>query len=143
MGEYNHTIDAKGRVTMPAKFREELGDRFFVTRGFEGCLTAYPPERWERIQNNLNALSLTNTAGRKLTRIFLGNAIEVEVDQMGRILITQPLRNAAGITKNVVLTGLGDRVEIWDQDEWNKVNGRDAFENLSEEELEKLEGLDL
>ncbi|MDO4489053.1 MAG: division/cell wall cluster transcriptional repressor MraZ [Eubacteriales bacterium] len=143
MGEYNHTMDAKGRVTIPAKFREELGDKFVVTRGFEGCLTAYPPERWERIENNLKALSLTNSAGRKLTRLFLGNAIECEVDQMGRILITQPLRNAASINKNVVLTGLGDRVEIWDKDAWDKINGNDVFEEMTQDELDKLEELEL
>lgn len=143
MGEYNHTLDAKGRVTVPARFREELGDSFVVTRGFEGCITAYPKERWERIENNLMSLSLTNAAGRKLTRLFLGNAIECEVDKMGRILIPQPLRNAASIVKDVVLTGLGDRVEIWDQETWNSINGADALENLTEDELKSLEGLEL
>lgn len=143
MGEYNHTLDAKGRVTIPSRFREELGDSFVVTRGFEGCITAYPAERWEIIRENLMSLSLTNKAGRKLTRIFLGNAVECEVDKMGRILIPQPLRNAAEIVKDVVLTGLGDRVEIWNQEKWNSINGADALEDLTEEELESLEGLEL
>lgn len=143
MGEYNHTLDAKGRLTIPARFREELGDVFVVTRGFEGCLTAYPMDRWERFKNNLMALSLTNPGGRKLSRLFLGNACECEVDKMGRILLSQPLRNAAQIKKDVVLTGLGDRVEIWDQEAWNKVNGCDAFDNLSDSDLTSLEGLEL
>ena len=143
MGEYNHTLDAKGRLTVPARFREELGDVFVVTRGFEGCITAYPMERWERIRLNLANLSLTNQAGRKLSRLFLGNAIECEVDKMGRILLPQPLRNVASITKDVVLTGLGDRVEIWDQERWDEINGADAFEQLSEEELKSIEGLEL
>jgi len=142
-GEYNHSIDAKGRVTVPAKFREVLGDTFVITRGFEGCLSAYPMERWDRIEKNLMSLSLTNAAGRKLTRLFLGNAIECEVDKMGRILIPQPLRNAAGILRDVVLTGLGDHIEVWDSEAWNKVNGADALENLSEDELRSLEELEL
>jgi len=142
-GEYNHTIDAKGRVTVPSRFREVLGDHFVITRGFDGCLAAYPAERWDRIEKNLMALSLTNAAGRKLTRLFLGNAIECDVDKMGRILIPQPLRNAAGISRDVVITGLGDRVEVWDSEAWNKVNGADALENLSEDELRSLEELEL
>ena len=142
-GEYNHSIDTKGRVTVPARFREVLGDSFVITRGFEGCLSAYPMERWDRIEKNLMALSLTNAAGRKLTRLFLGNAIECEVDKKGRILIPQPLRNAAGITRDVVLTGLGDHIEVWDSEAWNKVNGADALENLSAEELKSLEELEL
>lgn len=142
-GEYNHTIDAKGRVTVPSRFREVLGDHFVITRGFDGCLAAYPAERWDRIEKNLMALSLTNAAGRKLTRLFLGNAIECDVDKMGRILIPQPLRNAAGISRDVVMTGLGDRVEVWDSEAWNKVNGADALENLSEDELRSLEELEL
>lgn len=142
-GEFNHTMDAKGRVTVPARFRDELGNRFVVTRGFEGCLTAYPPERWERVQRNLESLSLTNPAGRKLSRLFLGNAVECELDQMGRILITSPLRTAAGLSKDIVLTGLGDRVEIWDKASWDKLNGSDAFDNMTPEELSKLEELEL
>ena len=142
-GEYNHTMDAKGRVTVPARFREELGASFVVTRGFEGCLTAYPQERWSRIQKNLESLSLTNTAGRKLSRLFLGNAIECEPDQMGRILIPTPLRSAADLKKDIVLTGLGDRVEIWDKEAWDVLNGRNALENMTPEELTRLEELEL
>lgn len=142
-GEYNHTLDAKGRVTVPSRFRDELGDVFVITRGFEGCIAAYPMARWNRIEENLMKLSLTNAAGRKLTRLFLGNAIECEVDKMGRILIPQPLRNAAGITRDVVLTGLGDHVEIWDIDAWNEQNSADSLEHMTEEELASLEGLEL
>ena len=143
MGEYNHSLDAKGRLTFPSKFREELGDTFVVTRGFEGCLTVYPAERWERIKNNLLQMSLTNPAGRKLTRLILGNACECEADKMGRILLPAPLRDVSGITRDVVLTGLGDRVEIWDREAWDNVNGKDAFESLSEDELRSMEGLEL
>ena len=142
-GEYNHSIDTKGRLTVPFRFRDVLGDSFVITRGFEGCLSAYPMERWERIEKNLMALSLTNAAGRKLTRLFLGNAIDCEVDKMGRILIPQPLRNAAGITRDVVITGLGDHIEVWDSAAWNQINGADALANLTEDELQSIEELEL
>lgn len=142
-GDYNHTVDAKGRVTIPSRFREALGDQFVITRGFEGCLAAYPMKRWERIEKNLMALSLTNEAGRKLKRLFLGNASDCEVDKMGRVLIVQPLRAAAGITKDVVITGLGEYVEIWDSEAWNRINGAGALEELSDEELKSLSELEL
>lgn len=141
MGEYNHTIDAKGRVTIPAKFRCELGDHFVVTRGLANCLAAYSYERWQKIEENLSKLSLTNSIGAKLTRLIMGNAIECEVDKMGRILITQTLRNKAGLDKDVVLVGLGDRIEIWSKDAWALVNSDDAFENMTEDENELLSGI--
>lgn len=141
MGEYNHTIDAKGRVTIPAKFRCELGDHFVVTRGLANCLAAYSYERWQKIEENLSKLSLTNSIGMKLTRLIMGNAIECEVDKMGRILITQTLRNKAGLDKDVVLVGLGDRIEIWSKDAWALVNSDDAFENMTEDENELLSGI--
>lgn len=142
-GEYIHTIDAKGRVTIPAKFRDELGSRFVVTRGLEDCLSAYSFERWKRIEDKLSEISLTNKAGMKLTRLIMGNAIECEVDKMGRILITQTLRDKAGLDKDVVLLGLGDRIELWDKAKWDEINSADAFDNMTDEELEKLEGLEL
>lgn len=142
-GEYIHTIDAKGRVTIPAKFRDELGNRFVVTRGLEDCLSAYSFERWKRIEDKLSEISLTNKAGMKLTRLIMGNAIECEVDKMGRILITQTLRDKAGLNKDVVLLGLGDRIELWDKAKWDEINSADAFDNMTDEELEKLEGLEL
>ena len=143
MGEYNHTIDAKGRVTIPAKFRDELGNHFVVTRGLADCLSAYSYERWQKIEANLGKISLTNKAGMKLTRIILGNAIECEVDRMGRILITQALRSKAELDKDVVLVGLGDRIEIWDKAKWDDVNSAEAFDNMTDEELSKLEELEL
>ena len=142
-GEYIHTIDAKGRVTIPAKFRDELGNRFVVTRGLEDCLSAYSFERWKRIEDKLSEISLTNKAGMKLTRLIMGNAIECEVDKMGRILITQTLRDKAGLNKDVVLLGLGDRIELWDKAKWDEINSADAFDNMTDEELSKLEELEL
>lgn len=143
MGEYNHTIDAKGRVTIPAKFRCELGDHFVVTRGLSKCLSAYSYERWQKIEDNLSKISLTNKAGMKLTRLILGNAIECEVDKLGRILISQALRSKAELDKDIVLVGLGDRIEIWNKADWDEVNSEDAFDNMTDEELEALEGIEL
>ncbi len=140
MGEYNHTIDAKGRVTIPAKFRNELGDHFVVTRGLENCLSAYSPERWALIEEAFSKIPITNRAGTKLSRLILGNAIDCEVDKMGRILITQSLRSKADLQKDVVLIGLGDRIEIWDKNNWDEVNSQDVYDQISDEELEKLEG---
>ena len=143
MGAYNHTIDAKGRVTIPAKFRCELGDHFVVTRGLSKCLSAYSYERWQKIEDNLSKISLTSKTGSKLTRLILGNAIECEVDKMGRILITGELRAKADLDKDVVLVGLGNRIEIWNKAEWDEVNAEDAFDSMTDEELEVLEGIEL
>lgn len=144
MGEYNHTIDPKGRVTIPARFRSELGEGFVITRGLDrDCLQGYSRDRWQRIADNLAKITLTSEVGRKLTRILLGNATECEIDKMGRILLPQNLRNRASLDKNVVIVGLGDRIEIWDESNWNKINAPDVFETLSEEELKNLEGLEL
>lgn len=143
MGAYNHTIDAKGRVTIPAKFRCELGDHFVVTRGLSKCLSAYSYERWQKIEDNLSKISLTSKTGSKLTRLILGNAIECEVDKMGRILITGELRAKADLDKDVVLVGLGNRIEIWNKAEWDEINAEDAFDSMTDEELEALEGIEL
>ena len=143
MGAYNHTIDAKGRVTIPAKFRCELGDHFVVTRGLSKCLSAYSYERWQKIEDNLSKISLTSKTGSKLTRLILGNAIECEVDKMGRILITGELRAKADLDKDVVLVGLGNRIEIWNKAEWDEINAEDAFDSMTDEELEVLEGIEL
>lgn len=144
MGEYGHTIDNKGRVTVPVRFRTELGDSFVVTRGLDrDCLSGYSSARWQKIAENLSKISLTSQVGRKLSRILLGNATECEIDRLGRILLPQTLRQRAGLNKNIVLIGLGDRIEIWDESRWNEINSPDVFETLSEEELINLEGLEL
>ena len=142
-GTYNHSIDAKGRLTIPARFRDELGERFVVTRGFDDCLAAYSVGKWTTIEDKLNAIPITNTAGRKLRRVILGNAIECEVDKMGRILIPANLRALAHLKKDVSLTGVGDFIEIRDNALWNDFNENGGLDNMTEEELAKLEELDL
>ncbi len=111
MGEYNHTIDAKGRLIIPSKFREILGDVFVVTKGLDGCLFVYDNEEWKRFEEKLRSLPITNKEARQFVRFFLAGATEAEVDKQGRILIPNVLREFAELTKDVVLVGVGSRIE--------------------------------
>ena len=118
MGEYNHTIDAKGRLIVPAKFREVLGDEFVVTKGLDNCLFVYPNDEWQKFEEKLQTLPLTNKNARQFTRFFLAGAASVEVDKQGRILLPSVLREFAGLEKDVVLVGVASRIEIWSKDRW-------------------------
>ena len=120
MGEYNHTIDAKGRLIVPAKFREILGDEFVVTKGLDNCLFVYPNDEWQKFEEKLQTLPLTNKNARQFTRFFLAGAASVEVDKQGRILLPSVLRECAGMAKDVVLVGVASRIEIWSRDRWNE-----------------------
>ena len=120
MGEYNHTIDAKGRLIVPSKFREILGDAFVVTKGLDGCLFVYDNEEWKLFEEKLRSLPITNKEARQFVRFFLAGATEAEVDKQGRILIPNVLREFAELIKDVVLVGVGSRIEIW---------GKERFEN--------------
>lgn len=119
MGEYSHTIDAKGRIIVPAKFRESLGDNFVVTKGLDNCLFVYTSEDWLKFEEKLRTLPLTNKDARKFTRFFLAGAAEMEIDKQGRILIPSVLREFAALTKEVVFVGVGSRIEIWDRERWD------------------------
>ena len=135
MGEYSHTIDAKGRLIIPAKFREGLGDKFIVSKGFDGCLQANDLTTWAGIQEKLKELPQFNKKTREIRRFFNGGAVEVEVDKQGRILIPAELRDHAGLKKNVSLVGTGSSVEIWDSDKWSGAepeNIDEIAESLSE-----------
>ena len=120
MGEYSHTIDAKGRIIVPAKFRESLGDNIVVTKGLDNCLFVYTSEDWRKFEEKLRTLPLTNKDARKFTRFFLAGAAEMEIDKQGRILIPSVLREFAALEKDVVLVGVGSRIEIWDKARWNE-----------------------
>ena len=117
-GEHKHTIDAKGRLTVPSDFRELLGEKFVLTKGFEGCLSIYPMTEWEAFEKKLSALPLTNKNARTLTRFFVAGATECELDKQGRILIPSTLREFAGLEKNVMLAGQLGRIDIWDEEKW-------------------------
>ncbi len=134
MGAYSHTIDAKGRLIIPAKFRKGLGECFVVSKGFDGCLWAYDPESWKDIEEKLKELPQFRKETRDITRFFLGRAVEAEIDKQGRILIPVPLRQYAGLEKDVTLVGNGSKVEIWDSDKWREAEPEtieDLAENLS------------
>ena len=118
MGEYNHTIDAKGRLIIPAKFREVLGDEFVVTKGMDGCLFVFDNSEWQVFAEKLRSLPMIDKEVRQFTRFFLAGAASVEVDKQGRILLPSVLRDFAGITKDTVLIGVGSRIEIWSKDRW-------------------------
>ncbi len=137
MGEYNHTVDAKGRLIVPSKFREQLGDEFVVTKGLDGCLFVYENSEWKALEEKLHALPLTNANARKFSRFFLAGATTCEVDRQGRILLPAILREFAKIDKEAVLVGVGSRIEIWSRDLWNESNSYDDMEEIAE----NMEGL--
>ncbi len=118
MGEYNHTIDAKGRLIVPSRFREKLGDEFVVTKGLDDCLFVYPLEEWANIEEAFRKVPLTNKKARDFVRFFFAGAASCEVDKQGRILIPPSLRAYAGLEKEIVSAGVLNRVEIWDKEKW-------------------------
>jgi len=119
LGQYNHNIDEKGRVSVPAKFREELGMSFIVTKGLDNCLFAYSKEEWSKFEEKLKTLPLTNPNARNFIRFFFSGATECEIDKQGRINLPQNLRDYAELTKEVTVIGVSTRVEIWNRDKWN------------------------
>lgn len=132
MGEYNHTIDAKGRLIIPAKFRELLGTEFILTRGLDGCLFIYPVDEWKAFEQKLRALPLTNKNARTFSRFFVAGAAMCELDRQGRVLVPQTLREFAGLEKDVVLTGNLDRIEVWSKDKWSENCDYDDMNEIAE-----------
>ena len=128
MGEYNHSIDAKGRMIVPAKFREQLGNEFVVTKGLDGCLFVYTNEEWHNMEEKFRSISMTSKDARKFSRFFFAGAAAVELDKQGRILLPPILREYASLQKDVVLVGVLSRVEIWDKDKYDMA--ADSFENM-------------
>ena len=141
IGEYHHTIDEKGRITIPSKFRDGLGDSFIVTRGIENCLFVYSLNNWNEICDKLNLLPFTKKDARNFIRFFMSGAATVELDKQGRINILSPLISYAGRQKDCVIIGTGDRLEIWSLDAWNeffnstKDNMSDIAENIFNESV--------
>lgn len=139
-GQYNHSVDAKGRVIMPSRFREELGETFWVTKGYDHCLVVYSETEWKIFAEKLLSIPSYNAAGRKLVRMFSSGAVNCEVDKQGRILLPAHLREHAGIQKEVVITGTLSSVEIWDAEKWEEYNGSDMTMEDAAEELVRLTG---
>ncbi|CAA7602897.1 division/cell wall cluster transcriptional repressor MraZ [Acididesulfobacillus acetoxydans] len=138
MGEYLHTVDGKGRLIMPAKFREALGEQFIATKGLDHCLFVYPQEEWKILEEKLRALPFTQPDVRAFVRFFFSGASECEVDKQGRILLPANLRSYAQITKDVVLVGVSTRVEIWSQELWAEYSSRaeEAYAQAAESLVE-------
>jgi MraZ protein len=112
-------MDPKGRISMPSKFRDELGETFYITKGLDNCLFVFPLDEWQLFEEKLKALPMTNKNARAFVRLFFSGASECAFDKQGRILIPQPLRDHAGIDREAVIIGTGTRVEIWSQNGWN------------------------
>ncbi len=127
-GEYRHSIDAKGRLAMPAKLREELGERFTVTKGLDGCLAVYPEKEWEGLEQRIRSMPMSKS--RDLQRFFFSAAFDAEPDSQGRILLPANLRKHAGLTKETVIIGAFNHAEIWDAGKWDAYN-----DNINEERI--------
>ena len=119
IGEFEHTLDAKGRISMPAKLKKDIGDSFILTKGLDGCLFAFSMEEWSNFETKLKTLPLSDKNSRNFVRFFLSGATECEIDKQGRFLIPNNLRETANLKKEAVIIGVGTRIEIWDKSTWN------------------------
>ncbi len=132
IGEYEHSLDVKGRLIMPAKLREDMGEKFIITKGLDGCLFGFSQNEWLSFEEKLKTLPLTNKNARDFVRFFLSGATECEIDKQGRFLIASNLREYANMEKDVVIIGVGTRLEIWNRDKWKSYN---SDENISADEI--------
>jgi MraZ protein len=140
-GEFQHTLDGKGRVIIPSRLRDGLGVRFVITRGLDHCLFVYPMQEWTRLEKQLSKQPFTRKDYRNFNRLFFSGAMELEADKQGRVLIPQYLRDYAGIEKDVMIVGVADRVEIWNEADWKKFF--EATDQDYEDLAEKLVDFDL
>lgn len=139
IGEYEHSLDAKGRVIMPAKLREDMGEKFILTKGLDGCLFGFSQTEWANFEEKLKTLPLTNKNARNFVRFFLSGATECEMDKQGRFLVVSNLREYAQMDKELVVIGVGNRIEMWNKEKWLKHN---SDENISADEIaEKMDFL--
>lgn len=134
IGEHSHTIDAKGRVSIPARYREELAEGVVVTRGLDRCLWVYPKQQWEHIAKRLAELPISQKSSRAFTRLMLAGAWNAELDSQGRINVPEYLRIYANVSKQVTIAGLYNRLEIWDEDSWHeyRTQAEAASETIAE-----------
>lgn len=124
VGEYQHTLDDKGRVALPARFREQLGPRFMLARGLDDCLFIYPQDEWDKLVDRLGSVPINQSDFRAFARYFLAGAVEVETDKQGRFVLPSHLREYAGLTREVSILGVGNRLEIWDRNRWEEAKQR-------------------
>ncbi len=137
-GEYEHTIDRKGRLIVPAKFRQAFKDHdiksLFLTRGLDGCLFLFPESEWRTAESRFKQVPFTKIEGRKFNRLFFSGAAEVMVDGLGRLLVPKSLKEFAHITQNVVIVGVSNRIEVWAKEQWQSFydSSRQSFEEIAE-----------
>ena len=139
IGEYEHNIDAKGRIIMPSKLKDDIGEKFVITQGLDGCLFAYSQNEWKNFEEKLRTFPLTNKDARALKRFFLARATECEIDKQGRFLIATNLREFANLQKEVVIIGVLDKIEIWSKDKWLEYSSKENME--ADEIAERMENL--
>ena len=134
IGEYNHNLDEKNRLMIPSKFREQLTNTFILTRGLDGCLVIYSIESWNNITSKLNTLPFTKKDARNFLRFIASNAIDLQFDKQGRIVIPNNLKIHAGLSKECVVIGTLDKIEIWSKENWDNFNqeNKDKFELIAE-----------
>ncbi len=134
MGEYQHSVDTKGRLIIPAKFRERLTDTFVITRGLDNCLFGYPMDEWRKLEEKLKGLSMTKKDTRAFVRFFFSGATEVEIDKQGRINLPGTLLSHASITKECVIIGVATRIEIWAKEAWEDYfkESEESFNEIAE-----------
>ncbi|MDR2903585.1 MAG: division/cell wall cluster transcriptional repressor MraZ [Clostridiales bacterium] len=123
LGEFQHTVDAKGRMILPAKFRDELGERFIVTKGLDQCLFVFPMKEWAVFENKVKDLPISDPSVRKFVRFFFGGAFEAETDAQGRIVLPPNLREYAGIQKDIIIVGVAGKIELWSKENWTEYSG--------------------
>ena len=136
-GEFDHTIDIKGRMIIPSKFRNLLGEDFVISKSLDGCLAIYEKSKWDEFEQKLNELPFTNEKARNLKRFILGSSTVCELDKQGRILVPKPLRESAGIAQDVVTIGVGDHIEIWSKERFSTDENFNDYKKLSQD----MEGL--
>ncbi|WP_068472883.1 division/cell wall cluster transcriptional repressor MraZ [Parvimonas parva] len=140
LGDFPHTLDDKGRLIMPSKFRNELGTNFIVTRGLEGCLFVFTESKWNEFTEQLNSKGLSKKDVRSITRFFCSCAMTSDLDKQGRFLVNKNLREFAGIERDVMIIGVSDRIEIWSKEKWNEYSEAEySDDNIMSE---KFDGLD-
>ena len=139
IGEYTHSIDTKGRLIMPSKLKEDIGEKFVITKGLDGCLFVYSQVEWKNFEEKLRTFPLTNKDARALIRFFLAGAMECEIDKQGRFLISSNLREFASLEKDVVIIGVLNKIEIWRKDKWLEYSQKENME--ADEIAEKMANL--
>ena len=132
IGEYEHSLDAKGRLIMPAKLREDIGEKFIITKGLDGCLFAFSLEEWKNFEQKLRSLPISNKDARAFSRFFFAGAIDCEIDKQGRFLISSNFREFAELTKEVVIIGMDSRLEIWSKDKWQNTDDEISADEIAE-----------